>query len=124
MSQRYSLAKQYNPSLASRVMENVWRSIRPTTATKLLAPYDHTKGASFSTWLYRLVALKAIDDYRRSKPKEKPKSDENIERIACARSDPYRSQGRRWGSSRPNMDEGSSQIPATLYWQLEGSAKE
>jgi DNA-directed RNA polymerase specialized sigma24 family protein len=125
ITQRYSLSRQYNDNLASRVMENVWRSIRPTTASELLAPYDPSKGAAFSTWLYQVVARKSVDDHRRSKPKEKTFEDERIERIHCAREDPYRSKGRSWSSPKPTSDQSSAEpIPAKLYRQLEGSVKE
>ena len=107
MSRRYSLAKhRYADDLALRVMVNVWRATDPTCASPL-TPYDPSKGAKFSTWLYQVTARRAIDAFRSEKSREVATDTEELEqRIAFAlRADPWHSGGRRWTSKAPTADE-------------------
>jgi hypothetical protein len=120
LTQRYSLSHhRFNDSLSTAVMVQTWRSLRPTTASDPLTAIDSSKSA-FSSWLYRVVACRAVDDWRRSKPREVATENEKLESIACIREDPFRSQGRSWTKPALTCDENSERIPAKLYSQLEG----
>jgi hypothetical protein len=105
LTQRYSLSHhRFNDSLSTAVMVQTWRSLRPTTASDPLTAIDSSKSA-FSSWLYRVVACRAVDDWRRMKPREVATENEKLENIACVREDPWQSRGRSWTKATPTADE-------------------